>query len=166
MENIERTDRQTIDAKVDDLIEVKHGNLFLRNVKAIFVAGRNILPISSTEPYPVGAVYISVVSTSPATLFGGTWSAFGTGRTIVGIDSSDTDFDSVEETGGHKAMQQHTHSKTMNISPEGTNPTASYFVPVQGTVSTTRVLTMGDAGTGDSQNLQPYIVTYMWKRTA
>jgi hypothetical protein len=52
--------------------------------------------------YPVGAIYTSVVSTSPATLFGGTWSAIAAGRVLVGLDSGDTDFDVVEETGGAK----------------------------------------------------------------
>ena len=67
--------------------------------------------------YPVGAVYISVNSTSPATLFGGTWQAFGTGRTLVGIDTSDDDFKTVEKTGGSKTktiavgnLPAHTHS--------------------------------------------------------
>ena len=67
--------------------------------------------------YPVGSIYIAVVSTNPATLLGfGTWSAFGTGRTLVGIDTGDVDFDVVEETGGAKTvtltsaeMPSHTH---------------------------------------------------------
>ena len=73
--------------------------------------------------YPVGAVYISVNSTSPATLFGGTWQAFGTGRTLVGIDTSDDDFKTVEKTGGSKTktiavgnLPSHTHTYT----PSGT----------------------------------------------
>lgn len=52
--------------------------------------------------YPIGTIYQSVVSTSPATLFGGTWSAFGAGKMLVGLDLGDTDFDVVEETGGAK----------------------------------------------------------------
>ena len=53
--------------------------------------------------YPVGCIYTSTVSTNPNTLFGfGTWSAFGAGRTLVGIDSGDTDFDTVGGTGGEK----------------------------------------------------------------
>lgn len=52
--------------------------------------------------YPVGAIYMSVVNTSPATLFGGTWSAWGTGRVPVGIDTGQTEFDTIEETGGAK----------------------------------------------------------------
>lgn len=53
--------------------------------------------------WPVGSVFLSVVSTNPATLLGfGTWSAIGAGRVLVGLDSGDTDFDVVEETGGSK----------------------------------------------------------------
>ena len=53
---------------------------------------------------PVGAIHVSVTPTNPATTLGyGTWDAFGTGRVIVGVDVLDTDFDTVEETGGSKA---------------------------------------------------------------
>lgn len=55
------------------------------------------------EAFPVGAVFIAVVSTDPATLLGyGTWSAIGAGKMLVGLDSGDTDFDTAEETGGAK----------------------------------------------------------------
>ena len=58
---------------------------------------------SKVQAFPVGSVFISVVSTDPGTLLGyGTWSAIGTGRMLVGIDTGDTDFDVVKETGGAK----------------------------------------------------------------
>jgi hypothetical protein len=58
-------------------------------------------------------VFISVVSTNPATLLGfGTWAAFGAGRVLVGRDSNDTDFDTVEETGGAKTKAISAHSGT------------------------------------------------------
>ena len=38
--------------------------------------------------YPVGAVYISTASISPQTLFGGSWESIGTGRCLMGVDSS------------------------------------------------------------------------------
>ncbi|KAF5061941.1 hypothetical protein DSECCO2_309970 [anaerobic digester metagenome] len=60
--------------------------------------------------YPVGSIYLSAASTSPATLFGGTWIAFGTGRTLVGIDPGQTEFNTIEKTGGHKNLQAHTHA--------------------------------------------------------
>ena len=56
--------------------------------------------------YPVGSIYMSVNSTNPGTLFGGTWAAWGAGRVPVGFDSSQSEFDTVEETGGSKT---HSH---------------------------------------------------------
>lgn len=54
---------------------------------------------------PVGAIYASVDATNPATTLGyGTWSAFGAGRTLVGVDAGQTEFDTVEETGGAKTV--------------------------------------------------------------
>ena len=75
--------------------------------------------------YPVGSIYISAVSTSPAVLFGGTWTEFGKGRTIVGVDTSDDAFKTVEKTDGSKT---HTitvenlpaHSHSVNIDTNST----------------------------------------------
>lgn len=127
--------------------------------------------------YPIGAVYISVNSADPGTIWSGTtWVAFGAGRTLVGIDSGDTDFDQVEETGGAKThtlttaqLPSHEHSyadRARTISAQGgyPNPTAQYN-PNLATEDVTR--TTGSAGSGQAHNnMQPYIVTYMWKRTA
>ena len=64
---------------------------------------------------PVGFVFISVVSTNPATLLGyGTWSLFGAGRTLIGIDSGDPDFDTVEETVGAKTVASSAQTFTGN----------------------------------------------------
>ena len=55
--------------------------------------------------YPVGAIYMSVSPTSPASLFGGTWTSWGSGRVPIGINSSDSDFNTVEKTGGSKEYE-------------------------------------------------------------
>lgn len=73
--------------------------------------------ITLADVYPVGSVYLSVVSTSPATLFGfGTWARIGQGRCLVGVDEGDPDFDTPEEAGGAKTvtltsaeLPSHTH---------------------------------------------------------
>ncbi len=80
---------------------------------------------------PVGFVFISVVSTNPATLLGyGTWAAFGAGRVLVGLDGGDSDFDTPEETGGAKtvassaqtfagdALATHNHAIGTNVAVE------------------------------------------------
>lgn len=56
--------------------------------------------------YPVGSIYINATSSSnPTSLLGfGTWEAFGAGRVMVGLNGSDTDFDTAEETGGAKTV--------------------------------------------------------------
>lgn len=64
--------------------------------------------------YPVGSIYINAgVTTNPGTLLGfGTWTAFGAGRVLVGLNGSDTLFDTLEETGGSKdaVVVSHTHT--------------------------------------------------------
>ena len=63
--------------------------------------------------YPVGAIFTSVSPTNPATSLGvGTWEAFGAGRALVGVDTTQTEFDTVEETGGAK-----THTLTESEMP-------------------------------------------------
>ena len=67
--------------------------------------------------YPVGSIYISVISTDPGELFGGTWELLAPGRTLVCINANDSDFSQARKTGGEKAhvlsaaeMPSHTHT--------------------------------------------------------
>lgn len=54
--------------------------------------------------YPVGSIYISVISTDPGELFGGTWEVWGTGCVPVGVDESGTNFNIAEKTGGSASI--------------------------------------------------------------
>ncbi len=54
--------------------------------------------------YPVGTIYTSTASTNPSSFLGGTWEAYGKGQTLVGIDSSQTEFNTVGKTGGAKSV--------------------------------------------------------------
>lgn len=125
----------------------------------------------SGEAFPVGSVFIAVVATNPATLLGyGTWSAFGAGRVLVGLDSGDTDFDVVEETGGSKSHQHpsaggHQHEAHGSASNTTAGGGASRLTG-NNLPDGTRHASDGDHQHGSRSNLQPYIVVYMWKRTA
>lgn len=125
---------------------------------------------SGGEAFPVGAIFMSVVSTNPSSLLGyGTWTAFGAGRVPVGVDSGDTDFDTVEETGGEKVhflneseLPAHYHS-TLSAQSAGSSTNQANGA---GSATLTEARTGLTGGNGGHNNLQPYICVYMWKRTA
>jgi len=130
--------------------------------------------------YPVGSIYTTISSTAPATLLGmGTWAAFGAGKVPVGIDASDTDFDTAEETGGTKThtlttseLPSHTHTFSFTQSPStaGANAQQQPISADGGSNTSFNVIgtkTTDATGSGSAHtNVQPYIVVYMWKRTA
>lgn len=154
--------------------------------------------------YPVGSIYMSVSATNPSTYFGGTWVAWGAGRVPVGINTADSNFNTVEKTGGAATvaltaaqMPAHTHGVgTLKEASAGAhthnlkNQKAAWGVDGAGnrvmvdatsgytaltnkaTASAgahTHTLSGATASTGSGSahsNLQPYIVCYMWKRTA
>ena len=122
--------------------------------------------------HPVGSIYQSTDSTSPATLFGGTWKAFGAGRVLVGLDANDADFDAVEETGGEKSHAlsaeenaKHAHSIAAKSGASALGSWGTVAFPSN--TGTTSSMNTENSGTGAAHNnLQPYIVVYRWKRTA
>lgn len=141
--------------------------------------------------YPVGSIYINAaVSTNPAALLGfGTWEAFGAGKVMVGLDSADALFDTLEETGGSKdsTVVSHTHTATTNTvgdhshtfpSPLAGSPNSGQIMRgdvLQATAysgtnpagSHSHSVTVASAGvSGNNANIQPYITVRMWKRTA
>lgn len=127
------------------------------------------------ESFPVGSVFIAVVATNPGTLLGyGTWVAFAAGRVLVGLDAGQTEFDTVEETGGAKThtlteaqIPAHTHVITSQTATTGAATSYEH-----GTLDTSSAeaeateVTGATGGGGAHNNLQPYITCFMWKRTA
>lgn len=58
-----------------------------------------VLSLKGTS-WPVGSIFLSSVATNPATLLGyGTWSPYGAGKVLIGIDSTDDDFKTLGDTG-------------------------------------------------------------------
>ena len=67
--------------------------------------------------WPIGSIYISVVNENPSKYFGGTWARFGNGKCLVGVSESESEFNTVQKTGGAKTvglstanLPSHTHS--------------------------------------------------------
>lgn len=80
------------------------------------------------KTYPIGSIYISVSGTNPASLFGGSWIAWGSGRVPVGINPSDGNFNTIEKTGGAPShtlttseMPYHNHSIPANTAQSAGN---------------------------------------------
>lgn len=117
--------------------------------------------------YPVGSIYISVNSTNPQTLFGGTWEQLKD-RFLLGAG----DTYSNGATGGEA-----THTLTIDEMPSHAH---NYFVDTSAGnkygVSINNIqyekgeinwASTYDRGGGQAHNnMPPYLVVYMWKRTA
>lgn len=125
--------------------------------------------------YPVGSIYMSASLSTPsavATALGGTWVAWGAGRVPVGVDTTQTEFNTVNKTGGEK-----THTLTIDEIPSHRHSTTA--CGTRGKAQSDSSGTSGYAWNADSgsvtgytggggahNNLQPYITCYMYKRTA
>jgi hypothetical protein len=131
--------------------------------------------------YPVGSIYMNAaVSTNPATLLGfGTWAAYAEGKVPVGKASSGT-FDTLNATGG---AETDSHTLTLSEIPSHNHSNGSYdrlllqngqatIHETDGSAGEPNLASSGAiqaAGGGAAHThdiLQPYIVVYMWKRTA
>jgi hypothetical protein len=133
--------------------------------------------------YPVGSIYTNIgVSTNPATLLGfGTWSQIE-GRFLVGQSTSDATFGTLADAGGSKdaIVVSHTHgitdpshshtTPTTNTGGSGINfgvgQAGSGAVNISSAASTTGISINSAGSSGTNANLPPFIVAYMWKRTA
>ena len=111
--------------------------------------------------YPVGSIYMSVKSTNPGTLFGGTWVAWGKGRVPVGINTGDSDFNTVEKTGGEKISSE----LKCGMQNYGLQKGSSYYGD-RTLVRDRNPIDSWDERSAQISLMQPYIVCYMWKRTA
>lgn len=119
--------------------------------------------------YPVGSIYMSVNSTNPKNLFGGTWEQIQ-GRFLFGMNSSYP----AGSTGGeitHKLTQgempKHNH---IIYAPNGGGPEegAALGFPEVGTSNTWWAVACMTGQTGDNEahnNMPPYLSVYIWKRT-
>ena len=159
-------------------------------VTAAVTAALAVATTARQALFPVGTIYTqAAVATNPSSLLGfGTWEAFGAGKVMVGIGGGNAAFDTLNETGGvadsiipahtHTASSAvtdngHAHSMTHKIGLDGLFPQGSGSSTAANYNTNTAVTGISVATTINSvgvsvtnANLQPYIVVYMWKRTA
>ena len=113
--------------------------------------------------YPVGSIYMSVESTNPATLFGGTWARIEDRFLLAAGETY-----AAGSTGGAAnhtltiaEMPAHNHGMGLN----GTG--SEYAHTVDWATSSTGSGTTGMAGDGQAFPIMPpYLAVYVWKRTA
>lgn len=130
------------------------------------MSGKQLLDVF----YPIGTIYESTKPDNPSTFMGGTWSRFGNGRVLVGVDETDPTFNVPLQIGGEKAHTlsiQEIPSHTHGFRGGGENnyvrvePSSTYGYSGNSDKTTT--------ATGGGQahnNLQPYVTVYRWQRTA
>lgn len=136
--------------------------------------------------YPVGSLYSSTSATNPGTSLGfGTWTAFGAGRVMIGAGTGGGGTYTAGATGGSKDAVVVSHTHTATVTDPGhthtSNANANNSQNLAGGPSTTLArqtatinsaftgITVGISTTGvtaTDANLQPYVVVYMWERTA
>ena len=145
------------------------------------------LYLTLSNIWPIGSVFLSVVSTNPATLLGiGTWVRIAEGQMLVGFKTDDPDFGIVEDTGGAKTATPDAHAGgavVRNVSgitvSDHTKVVDKQGTAVGNVVTTeTHTIVEPNAGAGHDHGftqpnahaamsiLNPYFTVYMWKRTA
>lgn len=167
---------QTIDSKAE-LVFTTEGDVDIQMTKGdypYYSAPENVAGMAGLLNliYPIGFVVTLGVSTNPATLFGvGTWTAIA-GKVIVGIDGTQTEFDTLNETGGAKTvtltsaqsgLPAHTHG--WNTGTVGGASNGAFHGGTDSQSLSTAANSAADAAEAHT-NLQPYIVKYVWERTA
>jgi len=155
-----------------------------------------VAAVDLSAVYPVGAIFTTVTAYANsaavvAAIGGTTWVAFAAGKMLIGLDSGDTDFDTVEETGGAKThtltaseIPDHNHvykyvngqgsGSGVNFAGSSTALANTWTATTDETVSTSTNHSLDTAGIaagtypggGAHSIMNPYIAVYMWKRTA
>ena len=147
--------------------------------KSIQMKDSNSEKMYPLPSFPIGFVCMTVNDINPSNWTIGTWELIAQGRTIVGVDTNDSDFNEPKKTGGAKThtlstdeMPKHKHDFVRN---DGGNAntlawgTASANTGYISTMGQTVYKTIEMRETGGSQahnNLQPYFTCYIWCRTA
>jgi len=135
---------------------------------------------------PIGKVEVFFDNNDHSNYLGFTWERTSIGRVPVGIDTNDTDFDTIGETGGEKKhtltaleMPSHYHSQYIKdfLGQSGGSTGPAYYTAINnsaiaydydsGVSNVFEKAGTTQTGGGQSHNiLQPYEVMAFWKRVS
>lgn len=171
------------------IVNVINGGIDQTNIKKQSLGRDAFTSDAMQAAWPIGSVYISVSPTNPGPQLGGNWVAFARGRTLVGVDDTQTEFNAVEKVGGHKSLQVHSHTGTTSTdgnhvhgfardgvvtsgsgvertirSGNGQQLAWNGQLVMHGAGNHSHSFTTSNAGSGNAGNLQPYITVYFWQR--
>lgn len=121
--------------------------------------------------YPVGSVYISYTSTSPATRFGGTWTRIAAGTFLVSSGGATSGDYAVGKTGGAAEVKLSADAlpqfylQSSQRNDEGSSDGWG-LVSEHGRVKWESSFVLLDGGNRPHENRPPYLSVDMWRRTA
>lgn len=135
----------------------------------IYMKNKKLLDIF----YPVGVIYESTSSSNPSTFMGGTWERFGNGRILVGVSENESEFNSVNQSGGSKThtltideMPSHSHAQYVTANNGSGAVRRDYSSDGSSTIYPQGNNTGNTGGGKPHNNLQPYVTVYRWRRAA
>lgn len=144
-----------------------------------FVQISEALNIGGGYGQQIGDVHISISPANPSERFGGTWERIANGRTLVGVDSSDTALNGSGKTGGAvNPLTTHSHSFSGRTSDAGlilrvaSGGDLNFSSGNSGGIKTSNHshsysgTTTSQGSNNDHSNWQPFFTVYMWVRTA
>ena len=135
---------------------------------------------------PIESLYFSTSSTSPASLFGGTWERYAQGRVMVSASDTDKDF-TVGKTGGEKTAavdltnlyalwsnRGNDFIAEVNTIPGGNtvwqatvkSQTLNHYATTDVSNSGVRVVSPAGSKERRVSSIQPYVAVYVWRRIA
>lgn len=127
------------------------------------------IEIAINSIYPVGSIIIRDDTEDMSNFLGFTWEKVFAGRVLVGLDTTQTEFNTIGKTGGEKTHKLTVSEMPSHNHPGGeryTNETGGYarlYLGADGTKLANEGKTGGDQ---PHNNLQPYQVVAYWKRIA